>query len=641
MTGSVPENAELALRLVREAPVIAYDTETSGVDWKRNYPVGYVIGTGYPNTFYVPVRHGGGGNLPDPSVRPLDGPLAAPGTYPVHRWEQELARAFKDRERLGLLTVGHHMKFDVHMSANAGIYMGRHLACTQNNEALLDEYAKRYSLEESAKRRKVTAKRGSELYEHLANLFGGAADRKAMENFWQTTGDDPVVMDYTIGDGISTFELFDVQRALLAEEELDTVFRLESDLIWTLFRMERRGIRVDEEYLGKTAEYIAGQVEEARQRLPPDFNERSPIDVRAYVEGAGRTDWPTTELGNPSFTERWLKTFPEGQNIVKVRKWTNLLNSFITPLIEKHVWNGRVHATLNQLKTDDMGTAARLSCSSPNLQAVPKRDKELAQLFRQAFLPDEGFEMFEDDYSQCEPRLFAHYAKEPALIEGYCQTPFRDAHQVVADMLQVERDPTAKRMNMGIFTGMYPKTFAEHMNWPLDRATNAWEAWHAAFPAIRDFQDAAKNRILDMGFVRTLLGRRGRLEHPRFAYRGVSKIIQGGNADIVKYKMVEIDKWLEAEHDNEAMLLMTIHDAFEGQFLKGKEAVHKQMLEMMVDVQGPPFKLRVPFVVDSGTGRNWAIATFGESKDGKVSKDEKDGGKTGRAKAALKQRTSK
>jgi len=602
------DKAEQALRMVREAKLISYDTETSGLDWKRNFAVGYVVAVDGLSV-YVPVRHGGGGNLPDRDVR---APELADGPTQSHKFERALAKAFTERQRLGYRTVGHHVKFDAHFSANSGVMLGRNLCCTQNNEALLNEHAWSFSLDASAERRGVQAKLGDDLYRHLAEQFGCKPDRSSMGNFWRLSGDDPLGVEYAEGDGITTLELYQKQLEQIEEEELGTVFQLENDLIWTLFKIERRGIKVDTGYLEETKEALKVRVQEALDRMPDNFNVRSPIQVKKYVEDAGHTDWPKTDKGNPSFKESWLKKFPEGQNIVEIRKWTNLLNSFITPLLESHVFEGRVHAGLNQLKSDDLGTAARLSCSNPNLQAIPKRDKELAALFRTAFLADEGYEFNEADWSQCEPRLFAHYSKEPKLLDGYNQEPFEDVHQIVANMLKVDRAVTAKRMNMGIFTGMYPKTFSEHMNWPLDKAAEAWTEWHSTFPAIMEFQNAAKAVIMRRGFVKSLLGRRLRLDHPRFAYRATSKVIQSGNADIIKYKMLELDKMFENDEDL-VQLLMSVHDSIEWQSEdsdRGKEA-SKAILAVMVDVQAEPFNLRVPFAVDHMSGKTWKDATFG------------------------------
>lgn len=618
MSIDLSENAERALRMVREAKEVVYDTETSGLDWRYNHPIGYVVGAASGNqsivpgdVVYVPVRHGGGGNLPGaPALTsPTDG-------FQLHPFEEALAKAFEDRNStIGMgRTIGHNMKFDVHMSANAGIRLGRMLACTQNMAAMADEYAKKYGLEVVANRYGVTAKKAEEMYSHLACLLNLPPKRDAMEHFWRTSGTDPVAYDYATGDGVSTMEVYWKLRDKLIEDEMGVVMDLENDLIWTVFRMERRGIAVD---IGAAEELrlaTEARISKLMEALPVGFNTRSPVQMKALMEQHGHTDWPLTEKGAPSFTEKFLKTNEIGRTIVEIRQASNLIASFVNPLVERHVYKGRVHATLNQLKNDDKGTiSGRFSCSDPNLQQVPKRNKELAKPFRRLFVVDGPEWVFwERDFSQCEPRLFAHYSQDPNLLAGYNAEPFVDAHQTVANLLNVERDPTAKRMNMGIFTGMQPKTFSGHMGWDINKATKAWNAWFEAFPGVRAFQDKAKARLKSRGYVYTLLGRRCRLEEPRFAYVGTSKIIQGSNADIVKYKLLEADRLCEDNGDI-VQVNMTVHDSFNGQFQDTPEArkLFEEMVTQMAEVQNEPFNLSVPFVLEGTEGRNWAEATYG------------------------------
>lgn len=613
MTSTVSEKAEMALRMVVEAPILAYDTETSGLDWKRNYPIGYVFTTDPKTSVYVPVRHGGGGNIP--GGESLRSPEAS---ITIHPFEKKLAEAFKSRTMLNRLTVGHNLKFDCHFSLNAGVSLGRVIKCTQVREAILDEYARSYSLEASCRRRKLTAKKGEELYEYMAGVFGQPAKKDIMARYWELSGSDPMAVSYAEGDGTSTLELFLSQQPDIEAQELGMVDDLEGELIWTLMRMERNGFPVSVERVLQLKEQTEAQIEDMyASKFPEGFNPRSPLKMRQLVEDvAGRTDWPTTSLGNPSFTEKYLSTFEEGRLVVDLRRKTNLLSSFINPLLETHIFNGRVHSTINQIKSDNEGTPARLSCSAPNLQQVPKRIKEIARPFRRVFVAPEGKLIYDADWSQCEPRLFAHYSGDKALLEGYNQTPFKDVHQVVAELMNVERDPTAKRMNMGIFTGMQPVSFAGHMGWNIITAKDKWNEWFTMFPGVKNFQENAKYRLKNRGYVKTLLGRRGRLEHPRFAYRGTSKVIQGSNADIAKFKLVEIDKFCESEGDV-IELMMSIHDAFEWlapDDPKG-EQMSEEIVRIMNDVQSPPFNLRVPFVAEYGKGKDWAIATFGEQLD--------------------------
>lgn len=595
---------EAALRYAEEAELLAFDVETSGVDWRRNCPVGYVLTASPTESVYVPIRHAGGGNVP--GCKPLD---SVGGPFEIHPFERDLARAMA--RRAGRV-VGHNIKFDLHFAANAGVWLPRNLSDTQVLEAMLDEYARGYGLDDCARRHGVTAKLGARLYEHLAAMFGGAANRSQMANFWRAAGNDPLVTEYAAGDGVTTWELYHSQCRRVEGEGMSVVKDLEDSLIMTLFRMERRGIAIDEGYAGTLRQYLDDKIEKARSALPEGFNPRSPVDVREYMAGCGRTDWPLTDKGNPSFTEKWLNLTEEGRNIVAIRKWTNLLNSFVEPLLSEHVHQGRVHATFNQLKSDEYGTPARLSCSRPNLQQVPKRDREAAPIFRRLFVADPGMRFYEADYSQAEPRLFGHYSAEPVLVEGYSADPPRDMHQVVAERFGVERDPTAKRMNMGILTGMGLKSLAGHMGWTVDYAAEMWDGWFNEFPGIRDFQVKAKQVLRNRGYVKTLLGRRGRLEDARYAYRAVSKIIQGGNADIIKYKLVQIDRMLENEGDR-AHLLLTVHDSIGWQAPDDEYGrdVSKRLVRAMEDVQGEPFNLRIPFKADVGEGTNWAEATFG------------------------------
>ncbi len=111
----------------------------------------------------------------------------------------------------------------------------------------------------------------------------------------------------------------------------------------------------------------------------------------------------------------------------------------------------------------------------------------------------------------------------------------------------------------------------------------------------------------------SILGRRGRLEKNKFAYRAVSKIIQNGGADVIKYMMLKIDRHLEESGDI-AHLLLSVHDSFLWQTPDtdiGRE-LSREIVEIMCDVNGEPFNLRVPFTVDVGEGKNWAMASWGE-----------------------------
>lgn len=615
-------NAETAIRMVREAKELGYDTETSGLDWRRNVPVGYVFTVidEAVTSLYVPVRHGGGGNLMDPTGQCQPLTVSEPESWHKHPFEIELAKAFEERRAKKLLTVGHNIQFDCHASATADIYLGRDIACTQNRQTLIDEYTKGFTLEELGKYWKVTAKKGQEMYEHLGRLFNCPPAKDLMGRYWETSGVDPVAYDYAAGDGITTLEVFAKQQGRVEKEDLQVINELESQLIWTIFRMERRGIDLDMDYLKKLVRYLEEKVKEARLALPDGFNPRSPNQMKALMEEHGHTDWPMTEPsktapnGNPSFTAKWLEGHEIGRSVVALRQWSKLLSTDILPLIETHAFNGRVNPAIRQNASDDGGTiSGRLAVGKPPMQAIPKHNKPLAAKMRRGFKAPEGYKLYEADYAQLEPRLYAHYSKDENLLAGYTANPPVDVHTMVANMLHVDRGTTGKRMNMGMFTGMQARTFSNHMEMPLSEATDLWRRWMETFPGVPKFQNQAKSVLASRGYVKTILGRRGRLENYKYAYKAASKVIQGGNADIIKLKMVEVDRRIEEENIDYAWLVMSIHDAlmWVAEDSPRGEEFSRWVVERMQD-GGAPLNLRVPLVVEMDCGDHWAEASFGD-----------------------------
>lgn len=635
------EQAQEALWIVANDPnPIAYDVETSGLDWKRNSIVGYVItgthtleryeGIARPlsnqlQSIYIPIRHAGGGNLADPGVPPLK----TAEDEPVEHWfERDLEKAFAARRAKGFEvghTVGHNVQFDALFSWKHGIMLGRNMADTQHQATMLNENQDGFSLDKTAVVFGVTPKLGQAMYNRLSQLFGGAAKKDQMANFWRTAGNDPVVVDYSAGDGITTLEVYWAQLPHIREEKLELIMDIENKLIWTLVRMEHRGWKVANDKFEYVINKVDTLLKEARAKLPYGFEVRSPAAVRALATRVGHTDWPCTAPstrfpgGQPSLNESFLETFEEGKAILRVRRLEKILDSFILPLRDKHMWSGRVHGHLNQLKADEYGTiSGRMSASSPNLQQVPARDEELATLIRLLFEADLGMTLYEADYSQQEPRLWAHYSKDPYLNEGYNADPPRDVHTVAAELVGVARK-VAKAINLGLFYLMGKKTFHKHMMKAHPGITRAetdklHDAWYSNFTFIKKFQNEATSVFKNRGWVRTILGRRARSNGDGRAYVAPNRIIQGGSADITKWALLQIDMRLEAEGDT-SHLLMTVHDSIIWQSPEGDTETPKWIVAIMVNLNGPPFNLTVPFTVDLTSGKNWAEVKFGKEED--------------------------
>ena len=584
----------LALRLVAESPVIAFDTETSGLTVKDEI-CGYVV-TNADHSIYVPVRHKGGGNVPNPEA-----------------FEQQLARSFLDRTRLGFRTVGHHLGFDLRAGLRHGVAIGGFLEDTMINEALIDDRTIGYGLDDCSARHKVAVKKGADLYAEIARRFGGLPDSKQMRHFHEMAGDDPLAVDYAVGDGVSTLQVWEKQQSLLDRDDLRRVWRLECDLLPYLARMHHRGLRIDPEYSSSVVADIQKTIAESQKVFAPGFNARSPKEVEALYRLNGYTDsmFDRTSKGAVSFTEKWLDTNDIGQLILGVRRLEKARDSFITPLIDTHNIGGRVHPVLNQSKSDDYGVAgARLSCSEPNLQAFPKRNIDVGRVVRRLVIPDDGLILEEADAKQQEPRLFTHYSEEPALVEGY-RNGTMDMHDRASQVLGLDRE-VAKRLGMGMLTMMSPKTLAVHMRWVVEDARAAHAMFLSeAFPKIKEFQDLAVQVFRRRGYVKTLMGRRAYSDDPRFSYRGVSRLIQNNGGDHIKMCMLRANQYEDAYPDQIQMLL-SIHDSLIWQ----RDPSHNPA-ELIRSIEGVAEEMGiiVPIPFGLGSGPDWARASYGDKLD--------------------------
>ena len=357
---------EEALNRLRSSKETCIDVETSGLDWKSNHVVGYVLSFGPrpDDSYYLPVRHHGGGNCVETFV-----PDTATGwDGSIHPVEKEIINLL---DRPTVLNFGHNLAFDTKFLYRLGLRFSSQYDDTMINACLLNEQQASFSLAFCAKQIGIQQKYSLEDYiRTMVPEARSVGPRDAMGFFWRLRGDDPRTVEYAAGDGTTTWQLRDWQRQELARQDLLKVHDIESRLIPVLARMSTRGLKIDVNRLDQVREEIKVRLAKAELALPPDFNSKAPTQVRALMEKEGHVDWPTTPKGAPSFPESWLLTNPVGKQIVAVRKYKNIESSFISPLIETHLHNGRVHPEYNQLRGDEYGTVTGRLCLAGDTQVT-------------------------------------------------------------------------------------------------------------------------------------------------------------------------------------------------------------------------------------------------------------------------------
>ena len=615
---TISDIAQVLKRLQTSREVV-FDVETDGLDRFNTKVIGQVwtFGPAPQDSYYIPLRHGGGSNIEDPVAF-------------ERAVEQTVAR------NKGLKIIMHNGSFDLWHAARNNLELtlspNTKFEDTMVNQYLINELSASFALDECCKAMGTTPKKGDELYRHLATLYGGEPDRKTqMGNLHKTAGNDPVAVDYALGDGTSTWDLAVKQRKELENQDLLRIWDVESRLIPVLHRMSKRGTRIDEERLAAVAKIVDNWIEKAASKFPAEFKPKGKADLAAMF--GHRDDIPRTAPskrfpnGQASYTKKWLASFSEGKLVVDLREFQHLKDSFIVPLRDRHMHNGRVHPEYNQTRGEEYGTiTGRMSSSNPNMQQVHKRNEKLGRLFRSIFIPDEGMVWANNDYNQCEPRLLAHYAVCRVLIEGYLADPPIDAHMSVAiaafNAGAKGEDPAVtkakrqrgKTINQLMLTGGGLDHMAEEMGVPVEEAKRVRDQYFSAMPEIKALQKQASRVMLSRGYVKSILGARSRLDDPRFAYRATNRLLQRGNAEVIKKSMVEIDEHLRAKGDRTHML-NNIHDDVAFQFRPEFREDYDEAVRIMEDFgPGRSVELLVPLTTDAGFGPNWSIATYGEEK---------------------------
>lgn len=341
--------------------------------------------------------------------------------------------------------------------------------------------------------------------------------------------------------------------------------RTEWALTKVCFQMERNGVKIDDTYTKEALSHEEKEINKAKD----EFRAATGItfsDGRTCLSNAFRVlgeSYPTTEKGNPSFTEAVLEqmTTPVAQMVNKIRKHQKRAATYYSSFLYFADENKIVHPNMRQSGTE----TGRFSYSDPNLQNVPKEDEDpnLEFYVRKCFVPKyEGWPLVMIDYAQQEFRMMLDYAGQLDLIkkinEGF------DPHQATAELVGIPRRP-AKILNFGLLYGMGIDKLANNMAVETAVAAEYREKYFAKMPNVRRFLKQVARVGRERGYIRNWAGRRCHVyENPKepdkdYSYILPNHLIQGGGADVLKKAMVEIDIYFKSKKMRTEMNLQ-VHD---------------------------------------------------------------------------------
>jgi len=447
------------------------------------------------------------------------------------------------------------------------------------------------------------------------------------------------VGEYAEQDAVLCLKLWDRLKPEIAQQDLQTVFDLETDLIPILMKMRKKGVRVDLENLKKAEKSFIKKENELMKFIFGETGLKCDIWAArsiATVFDQCKIDYPKTDKGNPSFTKSFLEFHPHPipKAIVQARNFNKARTTFLHT-IERYQHNGRIHANVNQLRTENGGTlTGRFSYSNPNLQQIPAKDDaesdvKIGSLVRGLFLPEEGEKWGSFDYSQQEPRLVSHYANivklegAEKIVKAYNEDKETDFHTIMAEIGNIPRK-SAKTINLGLFYGMGVGKLSDQLGIDPEEGKSLIKQYNERVPFVRQLADAVSEHAQKKGAVKTFLGRRCRFElwEPKAfgsyraypldrakeeygeytplkrsgTYKALNRLIQGSAADQTKKAMIDLDK----EGINP---MIQIHDEL-AISLNGDPEVEKKVIDIMENT----IEMSVPSKVDVAIGNNWGEA---------------------------------
>ena len=625
---------------LRQAEEIAIDLETkdpelkkigSGVLRNTGEIVGIAVAVdGWKG--YFPIAHGEGPNMDKDKVL---------------SW-------FKDICASSATKIFHNAMYDVCWIRKAGIQINGLIVDTMVAASLVDENRFQYTLNSCSWSFLNKGKNESQLIKAAKER---GLDPKA--DMWKLPAME--VGEYAERDAELTLQLWQKFKQQIIEDDLQDIFNLETDLFPCLVDMKFLGVRVDV----PRAHELKQQLQLQEDMLLHRIKKESGVDIQLM---AARSIAPlfdklklpysrTEKTNEPSFTKNFIANHkhPLVRMIADARKINKVRTTFIDSII-KYEYAGRIHADINQIRSDDGGTVTgRFSYHNPNLQQIPARDPDTGPLLRSLFLPEKGMKWGCFDYSQQEPRLVAHYgikAELPSayiIADEYNNNPGTDFHKIVSNMAEIPRSQ-AKVINLGLFYGMGKAKLQAELGVTEQKAKELFKQYHTKVPFVKQLTNRIMNIAQNKGMIRTLLRRRCRFpkyepilrgsdwghyvspeDHERiqelqdmgphmkdnegnlikdkngdpkknywynnpirraFTYKALNRLIQGSAADMTKKAMIDLHKEGIIAH-------IQIHDELDFSVMNDLEAAKiKDIMESAVD-------LEVPNKVDYESGPNW------------------------------------
>lgn len=582
------------IELMKNAPYISFDTETTSLDYMNAELVGVSIALKPNEAFYIPINH---------NYEGVEKQLE-------EHFVLETLKPFLESDEVP--KIGHNLKYDRHILQNLGIDLKGKLLDTMLFSYVNNSTITRHNLDAVSKR---YLNINPTSYEDVAG--------KGAKQIPFSEVSIEVASEYASEDADISLKLYEhIEPLVQKETKLAKLYsEIEGPLIYTLGDIERNGVLIDSEKLNQQSKELEAKILELEQKVRKsageDFNLGSPKQLQEILyEKLGLPVIKKTPKGQPSTAESVLQElsmdFPIVQDILSYRAISKLKSTYTDKLPKMVNSNtGRVHTSYHQAVT----ATGRLSSSDPNLQNIPIRSEE-GRRIREAFIAPDGYKILAADYSQIELRIMAHLSRDQGLMDAFAKG--QDIHQATAaeifsiniDEVTANQRRSAKAINFGLIYGMSAFGLSKQLQITRAEAQNYIEQYFDRYPQVKHYMDETKQSAKKMGYVETVFGRRlyladiesSNYQRRQYAERSaINAPMQGTAADLIKMAMVLLHQKI-SEESFEAKIIMQVHDEL---VIEVNENQQDELSELTTSIMSEVSKLDVDLKVDADIGNNW------------------------------------
>ena len=586
------EELKLLVEKMMKQEIVAFDTETEGLNALETDIVGISFSWQKGIGYYLPVKN----------------------NKSVHEKSFEILRPFF--ESTEIIKVGHNIKFDIqvlhkyNVKVSSPIYdtMVAHYLINPDMRHNLDTLSESYLNYSPISIESLIGKKGK----NQISMRDVSIDK---------------ITDYASEDADITLQLKSIFDKEIEVNNLGKIFYdIEIPMINVLSEMETEGIKIDTSYLEKLDKEFEEDLEKLKKEIfkksGEEFNLNSPKQLGEILfDKLKLVSKPKkTKTGQYSTSEEVLSSLANDHKIIEdILEWRSLdklQNTYVKSLPnEVSSLTNRVHSSFNQTVT----TTGRLSSNNPNLQNIPIRTAN-GQKIRRAFIPrGSDYILMAADYSQIELRVIASMSNEENMIDAFVNN--QDIHTMTASKIynvdpeNVTREQrgNAKTVNFGIIYGVSAFGLSQQTDLNRSESKVMIDNYFLNYPGLKKYMSDQIDFARNNGYVETIMGRRRYLQNinsqnnmlrSSSERNAINAPIQGSAADIIKIAMININSELKKQSLKSKMLLQ-VHDELVFDVHKSEKDQIKDIVKTTME---SAVKLKVPLKIDLEFGKNWLEA---------------------------------